>query len=414
MNDRDSVASSFLSLIRWTTGARVACLAGCAAGCILAGLAGGCQQNVRNAGKPSAPASLTERSARFELNDSNWSELGYRRDWTAFPRVTAGAYIEHFEPFADTVFVQESTSIVTAIRATSGENLWSIELADPLRRFVGLSRDGDRLFVSSEPELFVIAARTGEFYEDPQRDFPASQRMEFVVNTRPLLLDNLAIYGSTSGELIGHRTNVALNRWRFRMDAAINFPPVIVTETGSGPIIGAVDESGQFVFLDALTGRYLVGGSLMDGIDVAPIAAGGLMIVAGRDQSLWGLRPDGSVAWRERTSLKLDQPPVSDGTTVWAELGERGLSALRLSNGNVVWSAKNAAGEPVFGKVVAVRGDQLLCQDGNTVYTLDAARGDVVASFEVPGLMDIRAEQLSSGPIYLLSESGLVVRLNPR
>lgn len=414
MNDRDCVVSSSFSGCGFSTLRRMG-LVVCAAGAFAAlAVAGGCQQGVRAGAKPAAPASLAERSARFVINDANWSELGYRRDWTAFPRVAPGAYIQHFEAFSDSVFVQDSTSIVTAVKASSGENLWALEMSDPLRRFVGLSRDGDRLFVSSEPELFVLAVGSGEFYEDPQRDFPASQRMEFVVNTKPLLMGNLAIYGSTSGEVIGHRTNVALNRWRYRMDSAINFSPVVVGQSNTGPIIGVVAESGQFVFLDAFSGQYQVSGTLLDGIDTQPIAAGGLMIVAGRDQSLWGLRPDGSVAWRVRTSHKLVDPPISDGSTVWVNLGEFGISAVRVSSGVVQWSAKNAAGEPVHGRVVAVHGDQLLCVDGKRVFTLDATRGDVIASFEVPGLMEIRTEKLSSGPIYLLSEGGLIVRMNPR
>jgi outer membrane protein assembly factor BamB len=133
------------------------------------------------------------------------------------------------------------------------------------------------------------------------------------------------------------------------------------------------------------------------------------MIVAGRDQSLWGIGTDGEVAWRLRCDQRLNRQPATDGTTVWCQLGSEGLSAVDAKSGKVIWSNR-----VVEGSVIGIRAGQLLVWNGAVALLLDKDRGDIVRSFVVPQTASLQTDKFEDGNLYAVSDTGVVVRFVPR
>jgi len=349
-----------------------------------------------------SPSSATPPIGGYSINDSNFLELGYRRDWTAFPYIGKHQKLQTIVPAGDLVLGLETGTTVTGLETSNGAMRWANELATPLTRFVGLNREGDKILASSDSELFILSAING--------DVQARQGYSRVVNTAPIVFGNLAIYGTTTGHVLAHRTDMGVSGWSFLLRGAIDHKPVLVNSLqGGDAVVGAISQSGQYVFLSAKTGRPIGRGEIFGGLDSDPIAAQGLMIAAGRDQSLWGIRTDGGVAWRIRCDLPLSRQPSTDGKTVWSQLGTEGLSAVDATSGKVLWSNR-----VVEGTVIGIRAGNLLVWNGSLVLLLDKDRGDIIRSYVVPQTVMMLTDKFEDGNLYTVSDGGVVVRFVPR
>lgn len=352
---------------------------------------------------PDKPATATTPApvGGYAINDANFLELGYKRDWTAFPFVGRGQKLQFLQPAGDLVIALETGSTVTALETSNGAIRWANELANPLTRFVGLGRSGESIQVSADNELWELAVAGGSIVK--------RQPYARIVNTSATNVSGLLIYGSTTGHITSHRTDQGVERWSFLLRGAIDHKPVHVAGGGDDAIVGAVAQSGAFAFINAKTGRPTGRGEIFGGIDTDPIAAQGLMIVAGRDQSLWGIGTDGEVAWRLRCDLPLRRQPSTDGETVWCQLGTEGLSAVNPKTGKVLWSNR-----VVEGSVIGIRAGQLLVWNGAVALLLDKDRGDIVKSFVIPQTASLQTDKFEDGNLYAVSDNGVVVRFVPR
>jgi outer membrane protein assembly factor BamB len=337
----------------------------------------------------------------YAINDANFLELGYKRDWTAFPFIGNGQRLQMIQPAGDLVLALETGSTVSAIETSNGGIRWANELTNPLTRFVGLGRAGDAIQVSADNELWELAATGGSILK--------RQAFGRIVNTPAIVAGGSLIYGATTGHVTAHRTDLGVERWAFLLRGAVDHKPVIVGGSGDETIVAAVSQSGAYVFLSANSGRPTGRGEIFGGIDTDPIAAQGLMIVAGRDQSLWGIGTDGEVAWRLRCDQRLNRQPATDGTTVWCQLGSEGLSAVDAKSGKVIWSNR-----VVEGSVIGIRAGQLLVWNGAVALLLDKDRGDIVRSFVVPQTASLQTDKFEDGNLYAVSDTGVVVRFVPR
>jgi outer membrane protein assembly factor BamB len=305
------------------------------------------------------------------------------------------------QPAGDLVLALETGSTVSAIETSNGGIRWANELTNPLTRFVGLGRAGDAIQVSADNELWELAATGGSILK--------RQAFGRIVNTPAIVAGGSLIYGATTGHVTAHRTDLGVERWAFLLRGDVDHKPVIVGGSGDETIVAAVSQSGAYVFLSANSGRPTGRGEIFGGIDTDPIAAQGLMIVAGRDQSLWGIGTDGEVAWRLRCDQRLNRQPATDGTTVWCQLGSEGLSAVDAKSGKVIWSNR-----VVEGSVIGIRAGQLLVWNGAVALLLDKDRGDIVRSFVVPQTASLQTDKFEDGNLYAVSDTGVVVRFVPR
>lgn len=384
------MTSRFLHLDSRRTRARRAC--GLALMVALAGL-GACE----TAGDR-APVTVEERAAAFALPEDDLRSLGYRLDWRAFPPVERGGGIDLFAPGPTGILALESGSSLTLIDPATGAIRWSTELSNRLTKFVGVGALEASYFAASESEVFFLAPNTGGLVN--------RQRIEKVVNTAPAVIGDLAVFGTTSGEIMAHSTTHALRAWGFASPGAVEQPPVLI-----GSAVGAVTQAGHVVFLDAGTGALLGRNLIFGGVSTEPVAGDGLMFVASLDQSLYAFAPNGGAIWRLRTSAPLrSQPAFLDGV-LYITLPDRGLSAINPADGKILWSTEDAP-----GVVVAQRKGTLVVWESQsqTLRTVEKTTGDVLEQAELPGVVRLVAERPTDAPLFAISRWGVIAKLSPR
>lgn len=345
-------------------------------------------------------SSVDDRAKAFPINHDGWARLGYRYDWTSYPYVSGKGRIRFADAYPDMVVVQESGGILSLIETSNGGVRWSAELANPLTKFVGNERDGDRIVCSSESEAFVLAAATGNIM--------ARQRIDKVVNTDPIIISRpnggIAIYGAPRGEVLAHYLGQGVKVWGFRTTAAVEGRPVMMGNT-----IGAVAQDGSVYFIDASSGALQGRGGMFDGVSTDPVTNGQIMFVASLDQSLYAFAPTGAQLWRHRCDARLRVQPTAENDVVYCTVPELGLTAFDAGTGQIRWSA-----EDMGGTIIARRNGRLIAWDGRNVATLDPNNGDVIDRAEMAGVDFITTDKYDDGNLYVVAKSGIVAKFVTR
>ncbi len=376
---------------RWTVAGATALAA---LACGLCGCRGG-----GTATTSAGPVIFDERRAAFPTPDADFAKLGYRLDWVGYPDVSRGESIREMAVYSDVVVTQDTSGTVAVLESNTGARRWANQIGERLTRFVGLSRMDGLLLASSDAELFVLRMDNGGFTETNGR-----QRLSVVVNTRPLLYADTAVYGTARGEILSHSVSTGLRRWGFDTRSAIDTPPVMVDQG-----VATVSNSGQVTILNPLNGSVIGNAKMFGGVATNPISTGTSLVVASLDQSLYCFGADGRQLWRYRTPRPLRTQPTHDAGVVYCDISDNGLTAFRASNGEIIWKNPNVRGE-----VIASRAGRLLAWDGQSVTVVDRSRGDLIDRVAMPAAMTLVPDAFNDGNLYIASKSGLVAKLTPR
>lgn len=355
-----------------------------------------------------APTSIQSRVDAFQIDDSAWAKLGYRRDWTGFPFVSGGAAITFVTPGKDLIAVQESGSTVSVLEAPTGRVRWSNTIAGPLTRYVGLSRyqdpsRGDMILACADSDIRFLNAQTGNLV--------TTQRLERVASSAPNIVGDMASFGSPSGEYFGHSLSRGAREWGFATGNALDSQPTLVG--GEYGVVGMVTQNGSVVFLDPVGGNIQSRTRIFTGLGVNPVTDGASLIVGSLDQSIYCISPSSTILWQHRTSAPITVQPASMGGRVYATItdgnNDTGLLCLDSASGKKLWFTKG-----VSGTVFATRSGALLVRTASGVTSVDAKRGDVLETISLPGVRSITPDGLSDGNLYVASNSGLIVKFVPK
>jgi outer membrane protein assembly factor BamB len=351
-----------------------------------------------------AVATATRSPKAFKVNHDDWQKVGYKLDWIGYPFVgeadndEGDVEVTTLHAYGDIVVGQDRQSTVTTLEASNGQTRWSTQLAGPLTRFVGMNRDPydpSRIIVSSESEAFTLAAASGNIV--------GRERFSRVVNTQPVMIGNLVICGTSTGEILAHSLGRGVKAWGFVSVGSIVAKPVAM---GDG--IAAVSQGGDVLFLNS--GGSLIGrGQIYEGLDNDPVAEGDMLFIAGRDRSVWAFDTAGNRLWRYRTSSPLTAQPTAHGGVVYVDIPGQGLTAFEEPTGRVMWSSAK-----VSGTVIGSRHGKLLVNKGETLTLVDPARGDVLEQITVPNLKKIVVDNFDDGKIYAVNNHGVVAKFVPR
>ncbi len=369
---------------------RLGCIALCVAGLV----AGSC-------GSEPMGNSPEERAARFKPANDAYTALGYRHVWTGFPRMAPDSHVVFLDVFGDIVVVQESTSTVSVLEASSGINRWADQLANPLTKFVGTVRDDKHLIVSSESEAFFLDVDTGTLV--------GKQHLDKVANTRPVQRGNLLIYGTSGGEIYAQLKLQGFRIWGNSMPGSIEVEPAEV-----GSALGFVSQTGDILFLDPASGTGFSRAKIFLGTRVRPAASNDLLFVASDDHSLYAFAPgQHDPVWRHRTDVALRERPVYHEGVVYCSIEGQGLTAFREygegGRGKIVWTSKG-----VDGYVVGKRKGRLLVWNRHDVVSLDPATGDLIDRVQVPNVDFLVTDKFVDGNMYAANKDGTVFKLVPR
>ncbi len=324
--------------------------------------------------------------------------LGYQLRWQGFPRVTSRRGIQFFNVLGDTLVVQDHDNALTVLETDTGRNRWSAIVGDDLDNFVGNARARNRLLVSQDISVTHFDIATGELLD--------VQRLAYLANTPPLIVDALAIYGCTTGEVLAHNLSSGFRQWAYGLAGTIIAEPVRL----AGPDVAAVSDAGGVVIIDArqatAKGRLT---DIFDGIDNDPVADELAVYVASRDQSVYAFaRANGARLWRYRTASPITaQPTVHDGT-LYVHVPGEGMIALDTRSGRRLW-----ANPDVDGRVVAMRAGRLIAWNGDAFTTLDAAGGETIETIPFPDVQRLAFDGFVDADLYTISRAGVTRKYSP-
>lgn len=354
---------------------------------------GGCESGNSRA------LSAEQRAAATPVQHDDYAKLGYRVEWRGFPTMTPGEHIERLAILGDLVAVQESGSVVSVLENRSGERRWSDTVANPLTRFVGVIRDGKRVLVSTESEVFFYDVDTGALLN--------KQQLDQVVNTSPVQVGNILVYGCQSGQVLGHLMLNGYRQWGSYVGASIETDPVPVGADGAIALVG---RNGDVLFLDGLSGMGFGRNRMFSGTETAVAASDTAIYIASTDHSLYCFRQEGAAEiWRVRTDAPLKFAPTFNAGRVYCDMGKDGLSCFDAVAGKRIWNNKD-----VHGTVVAVRNNRLIVWDNTSAAVLDSARGSLIDGVDLKEVSLLKTDKLVDGSMYLASPSGVVTKLVPR
>lgn len=365
--------------------------------------AAGCHRGDRSADEPRdtrSGAAATATGNPFPVNYDDWAKLGYRLDWVGFPfpGSSRSGRAPVMKVFDDCVVLQKSDSTLTLLEAGTGKTRWSTQVAGTLTKFVGINRDPintNNLLVSSESEVFTVSVANGSLI--------GRDRFNRVVNTSPIIENGIAIYGCSTGEVMGHVVGRGVKAWGFLSGGAIEAEPADM-----GSVAAFVNQAGEVLFFSkagGLAGR----GKIFDGLSNNPVADGGMLFIAGRDRSVWALDAGGNELWRHRTSTPLTAQPTAHKGVLYETIPGDGLTAFDEGSGKVLWNNK-----AVSGTVVATNHGSLLVQGDQRLVTLNPADGSVIADVATPGIVKVMPGAFDDGAVYAVSDRAMVAKFNVR
>ncbi|MBK7404842.1 MAG: PQQ-like beta-propeller repeat protein [Phycisphaerales bacterium] len=343
-----------------------------------------------------ARAMIDARQAAFKIDHDGWAGLGYRLDWRGFPVVAKGQHITFLNVYDDLIVAQESAATVSVLEASTGALRNSSQVASPLTRFEGNFRDGNRLVVSSDTEVFIVDLQTGGVVER----HPLSR----VVSTRPVFFGGEKIYGTAIGHIYSHMMNPPVDAWAFDLGAPIDAAPVLL-----GSEVVAVSRRGDIAMLDASSGTLVGRASIFGSCQADPVAGDGAVFFASMDQSIYSFDGAGRPQWRIRTEHPLRITPTYAAGVLYVPTSDKGLRALDAATGAELWSQKD-----VSGRVVAIRAGHLITWDGAVASSLDAATGEVLASLALPEVQILQPDRFEDGNLYAVSKGGVIAKFQTR
>jgi hypothetical protein len=345
-----------------------------------------------------------QRRAEFPIQFEDYAKLGYRQDWVGYPAVTGSLPVRFVQPYDDFVATVEQGSTLTILEFNTGGRRCAVQLANPLTKFTGITREPEsgRLVVSSDADVFFVDTQTCNMVD--------RQHIEKIAATEPVQFGNLYIFGTNIGEVLAHLSSSAapgVKAWGFATGAAIEHNPVLM-----GALVGAVNQAGDIVFLDALSGSLVGRNRVFGGLRSNPVANEDAMFFASEDQSVYAFAPTGQMLWRYRTASPLTVQPTLHEGRLFVGIGGEGLVAFDALSGEPVWRSPELSGVTV----VAINNLGLLGFDPRTqhAFVIDANSGDVIERVHLRGAQMLKADRFDGGNLYVLSRTGVLAKFQPR
>jgi outer membrane protein assembly factor BamB len=348
--------------------------------------------------KPAAKAKAEAPKSARDLMVEQYAALGYRLEWIGYATVLPGAKVRHAEVLGDVLAVQDTRNALTAVQTRDATARWSQIVGDEFVNTFALVRMGPTLVACGESELYLIDADSGNLV--------GKQRLERVVNTAPVQVDNLLVFGTAQGAAIAHHVGAGRTAWLYSIDGPVNIDPIAVGEGA----VGVVASSGQVLIMDARGGVQLGRARMFDNAGAGLGAGSDTLYVASLDQSLYAFARDGGFTrWRVRTEQPLRGQPVLTGSRLIVAMPE-GVQALSAATGKAEWTNTDLKS----GKLIGIRNGRGLWWDGAALRTLELDTGKVVASMDMPGISLVTTDQFTDGRLYLVTDKGAITKLSPR
>lgn len=349
-------------------------------------------------------------NARYIVGPTPSRELGMRISWQQDVPLDGSTGIKSLWMAGSDVLAVDGRNRLTLLRASDGNQVWHAVPLPPQEAVLGVNRltmprGHDRIFLTTDTDLFEIDANTGHLI--------TRQNMLRIPDTGVSQFGTNLIFGCSDGRIIWHNVTVGHEMQANKLNSGIAATPQLV-----GTDVVVVSEKGEVMMLDAITSKRIWQYNLPAGISAAPAASELGVFVAGLGQSLWSLNErDGSVNWKYFTESPLTTGPTLFSDRVFQFVPTEGLvcfdavSAGKL-NGTVLWRVNGLSGE-----IITVIGNDLVLWDSNArmLRLVEATRGGIRAEVHLPQAAGVQAFRPDGRNLVFLtwSDDGRIERLIP-
>lgn len=347
----------------------------------------------------SSKAITSSDAEPWVIDHDAWHELGYRWEWTGYPLMSKGAGLTDAVTFDDAIITTASDTTVTCLESSTGKVRWAKQLDRPTTQLFEPVRVGNTLYITSDTDLHELSIKNGNTLD---RD-----NVRAIINTRPLIIGNLAFFGTTRNEIFAFETTNDFKLWSYTFDGEIESPAIKVNDD----IIAMISAGGDIRVLGARSGNSILKANIAGGSFNDMLVDDGNLFIASNDQSLYSFSlEDASRKWRKRTSKPLTvQPAIHDGV-LYASTADQGLSAFDSASGKMLWSNND-----ISGWVVSIaNGDELIVWTGSSLAAVDKDSGDVITNTDLKGAAGVRADEFIDGNLYIISPTGALAKFTLR
>jgi len=363
---------------------------------ILAGSAafiGGCSTSSSSARTNSQAAPAGD----WTINHADWSEMGYQWQWTGSPPLQPGALIDHATAYDDLLVFQGSGSTLSVLESSTGKVRWSRQIDRPSTRFQESVREGDTLYTASDTELWELNIRNGNTID---RD-----ALGTLVNTSPLIIDNLAIFGTLSGELFAWQMENDFKLWNYKFDGPIHVPAIAVNDG----YIAAISENGDIRTLETINAHSGMSARIAGGTEATLLADEIGLYIASKDQSIYAYDLiDGFRFWRKRSSAPITIQHTLHEGVIYATTEDNGLMAIDSATGDTLWETGTIGG----WVLTVLDGKELIVWSGYELFAIDKDRGDIIARMPLTQIAGIRTNSIDDGDLYVITLEGTVAKFS--
>ncbi|MBL4698494.1 MAG: PQQ-binding-like beta-propeller repeat protein [Phycisphaerales bacterium] len=358
---------------------------------------GGCTSSSSSGSSQSGASNAPVAPAEWSINHADWADAGYEWQWTGFPPLQPGAVLDHATAYEDILVFQGSGSTLSVLETNTGKVRWSRQVDRPSTVFQESVRVGDTLYTASDTDLYEINIRNGNTLD---RD-----ALGTLVNTSPLIVNNLAIFGTLSGELFAWQMTNDFELWSYKFDGPIQVPAISI---GDG-FIAAISEGGDLRTLEAINAHSGMTVRIAGGTEANLLTDNIGIYVASKDQSLYAFDiEDGFRFWRQRSNAPVTVQHTLFEGVVYATTASTGLTAIDSATGETIWTNESVTG----WVMTVVDSTELIVWSGIELLVIDRDRGDVISRMPVGQVAGIRTDSIENGNLYVVTLEGSVAKFS--
>ena len=339
----------------------------------------------------------SSNDAEWTINHEDWATQGYEWRWTGFPPVQPGAVIQHATAYDDVLIFQGTSTTLSVLETNTGKVRWSRQIDRATTRFHESVLEGDTLFTASDTDLWEFDIHSGNTTDRAP--------LGTLVNTSPLIMGNLAIFGTSTGELFAWERVNDFKLWAYQFDGAINVPAIKI----SHDYIGAISEGGEIRTLEATIAHSGMSVKIAGGTEAHMLTDGIGLYIVSKDQSMYAYDvEDGYRYWRKRSSAPISIQHTLYNDIVYATTKEDGLNAINAETGEVLWANPEVHG----WAITVIDSTDLIVWSGHELFTVDKDRGDIISKMPLSGIAGIRTNSIDNGDLYVITLDGEVAKFS--
>jgi len=360
---------------------------------------GGCSTTATTDAQDDPAAIIATPVASWSIDHDAFREMGYRWDWSGFPPLQKNAELAHAQAHHDVIITLGSGATLSVMDARTGKIKWSKQVDRPITSFFEPVRFGETLYVSSETNLYEINLKNGNTIDE--------DRLGTIVSTAPAIIDNIAVFGTTAGELFGFQMDQDFKLWSYKFDGPIHTKAVELDDE----FVAAISDGGDIRTIRAKSAESANIMRIAGGARTDMLTDGVALYIASTDQSAYSFAiEDGFRYWRQRSSAPIMAQPVLHDSIFYVSMDDTGLAAMDAETGEMIWNNADLMGWPIG----LLGGNELIVWTGYELISLDNERGDILSRISLPYASGVRTDMFEDGNIYIVTNDGRIAKFSPR